>query len=222
MGASRLWGEAEGRPRSGARSPPLSRYAASAASCGCRSDWPAATHAERLQPGHDARSDRPPSAGRRVARPTVRAPPIHRDRPSIARCRPARRRSAAEARCRARGAARAALPMPALRRTHDRHRGVRTRLQAKVAADTNCERHVMSQDRLSASPLSRSAAPARRRRRSLSAKPRQSTIRPPLDTPHAATEIPIARFQDPFRALSRPPGASFAPTVIIGAKSESP
>ena len=50
----------------------------------------------------------------------------------------------------------------------------------------------------------------------------QSTIRPPVDTPHAATEIPNARFQDPFRTLSRPPGASFAPTVIIGAKIKSP
>jgi hypothetical protein len=51
---------------------------------------------------------------------------------------------------------------------------------------------------------------------------RQSTIRPPVDTPHTATEIPIARFQDPFRTLSGPPGASFAPTAIIGAKIKSP
>ena len=75
-------------------------------------------------------------------------------------------------------------------------------------------------DRLRAPPLSR--ALARRRRRSLSAKPRQSTIRPPLDTPHAVTEIPIARFRYPFRNLSRPPGPSFAPTIIIGAKIKSP
>jgi hypothetical protein len=32
---------------------------------------------------------------------------------------------------------RAALPMSALRRPHDRDRGIRTRLQAEVAADTD-------------------------------------------------------------------------------------
>ena len=68
----------------------------------------------------------------------------HRDGPRMPRCRPARRRSAAEARCRARGAARAALPMPALRRTHDRHRGVRTRLRAEAAAGAERVRHIMS------------------------------------------------------------------------------
>ncbi len=55
---------------------------------------------------------------------------------------------------------------------------------------------------------------------------RQNHANQPVDsaahTPHAATEIPIARFQDPFRTLSRSPGASFAPTVIIDAKSKSP
>ena len=45
---------------------------------------------------------------------------------------------------------------------------------------------------------------------------------PPVDTPHVATEIPIARFRDPFRTLSRPPGASFAPTIKVGAKIKSP
>jgi hypothetical protein len=35
--------------------------------------------------------------------------------------------------------------MPALRRPHDRDRGVRVRLRADVAADTKQDRHVMSQ-----------------------------------------------------------------------------
>jgi hypothetical protein len=39
----------------------------------------------------------------------------------------------------------AVLPMPPLRRSHDRHRGVRARLRADVAADTEQDRHVMSQ-----------------------------------------------------------------------------
>jgi hypothetical protein len=42
-------------------------------------------------------------------------------------------------------AARAALPMPALRHPHDRDRGIRARLRAEVAADTKRVRHVMSQ-----------------------------------------------------------------------------
>ena len=37
-----------------------------------------------------------------------------------------------------------ALPMPALRRPHDRHRGLRARLRAEVAADAKRVRHVMS------------------------------------------------------------------------------
>ena len=77
-------------------------------------------------------------------------------------------------------------------------------------------------DRLSAPPLSRSVAPTPRWRRFLSAKPRQSASRSAADTLHAATKIPIARFQHPFRTLSRSPGASFAPTVVIGAKIKSP
>ena len=39
----------------------------------------------------------------------------------------------------------AALPMPALWRSHDRHRDLRARLRAEVATDTEQDRHVMSQ-----------------------------------------------------------------------------
>jgi hypothetical protein len=39
----------------------------------------------------------------------------------------------------------AALPMPPLWRSHDRYRGVRARLRAEVAADTEQDRHLMSQ-----------------------------------------------------------------------------
>jgi hypothetical protein len=35
--------------------------------------------------------------------------------------------------------------MPALRRTHDRHRSVRARLPAELAANTDQDRHLMSQ-----------------------------------------------------------------------------
>jgi hypothetical protein len=35
--------------------------------------------------------------------------------------------------------------MPALRRSHDRHRGVRARLRAEVATNTRQDRHLMSQ-----------------------------------------------------------------------------
>ena len=60
----------------------------------------------------------------------------------------------------------AALPMPALRRPHDRDRGVRTRLRAEVATDPEPLRHVMSQIACAAPPPSRSVALAPRRRRS--------------------------------------------------------
>ena len=46
--------------------------------------------------------------------------------------------------------------------------------------------------------------------------PREWTV------PHWIPEGTITLLQDPFRTLSRPPGASFAPTVIIGAKIKSP
>ena len=39
----------------------------------------------------------------------------------------------------------AAMPMPPLRRPHDRHRGLRARLRATVATDPNRERYIMNQ-----------------------------------------------------------------------------
>ena len=43
------------------------------------------------------------------------------------------------------GRARAAVTMPALRRSHDRHRGLRARLRAEIPADAGQDRHIMSQ-----------------------------------------------------------------------------
>jgi hypothetical protein len=69
----------------------------------------------------------------------------HRDSPRTPRCRPACRQPATAARYCAGCAARGALPMPALRRPHDRDRGVRARLRAEVAPDAEQDRHIMSQ-----------------------------------------------------------------------------
>ena len=63
----------------------------------------------------------------------------HRNGPRAARRRPACRRPATAAGHHTGRAARPALPMPALRRPHDRHRGLRARLRAEVAADPNRE-----------------------------------------------------------------------------------
>src|SRR5208337_2829421 len=59
--------------------------------------------------------------------------------------RPARRRPTTAAGYHTGRAACAALPMPELRRPHDRHRGLRARLRAKVAAEPKHDRHIMSQ-----------------------------------------------------------------------------
>ena len=69
----------------------------------------------------------------------------HRDSPRTARCRPACRRPAKAAGYHAGCATCAALPVPALWRPHDRHRGVRARLRAEVATDAEQDRHIMSQ-----------------------------------------------------------------------------
>ena len=115
-------------------------------------------------------------ASRQTPRPPLR--PVrqrqprrqHRKSPRAARRRAACRRPATAAGCHTERAARAALPMPTLRRPHDRHRGVRTRLRAEVAADAGQVRHVMSQTSSARRPLSRSVALAPRRRRSLSTR----------------------------------------------------
>ena len=51
---------------------------------------------------------------------------------------------------------------------------------------------------------------------------RRSMHPAPVDTVHATTEIPIARFQALPPHPSRSPGASFAPTIMAGAKIKSP
>ncbi len=111
--------------------------------------------------------------------------------------------------------------MPALRRPHDRHRGLRARLPAKVAADPKHDRHIMSQTacerRRLPVPLRWPHAGGDLSRRN----PRQSTSRSPVDTLHAATEIRIARVQAPLPTLSRSPRATFAPTIITGATIKS-
>ena len=78
----------------------------------------------------------------------------HRKSPRAARRRPARRRPATAAGDHSGRAACGALPMPALRRPHDRHRGLRPRLPAEMAADAGQVRHLMSQ-----TPPRRAASP---------------------------------------------------------------
>ena len=106
--------------------------------------------------------------------------------------------------------------MPTLRRPHDRHRGLRPRLRAEVAANPKHDRHIMSQ---TACDHRRIPVPLRwpHAGGDVLAQPRQSARQSAAHTLHAATELPIARFRDPFRALSKSPGASFVPSAVIGA-----
>ncbi len=91
---------------------------------------PATGHALAL----DAVRVRPSTSSLRALR---QRPPRrqHRKSPRVARRRPASRRFATAAGYHPGGAARAPLPMPALRRPHDRHRGLRPRMRAEAAAD---------------------------------------------------------------------------------------
>ena len=144
----------------------------------------------------------------------------HRDGPRIPRCRPAGRRPATAIGYRAGCAAPAASRCPPWRRPHDRHRG---RLRAKVAANAEQVRQRHEPDLSSPPPLYRPVALAPRRRRSFSAKPRQSPSRSAAHTLHAPPrEIPLARFQTSLRTPSRPPRARFAPAIITGATIKSP
>ncbi len=135
--------------------------------------------------------------------------------PRIPRCRPARRRSAPAAGYRAGGATRAALPMPALRRTHDRDRGVRSRLRAEVAADTGQVRHVMSQ---TSSERRRLSVPLRwlhpggnlsrpDSRRSTRPAPVDTLKRPPRRPAHSLAR-PCVQACRPRRPSVRPPANS--------------
>jgi hypothetical protein len=69
----------------------------------------------------------------------------HRESPRTPQRRAACRRPAGAARHRSGHATHAALPMPALRRPHDRDRDLRARLRAEMAPDAEQDRHVMSQ-----------------------------------------------------------------------------
>ena len=96
------------------------------------------------------------------------------------------------------------------------------RLRAEAAADAEQARHVMSQTarerRRFAVPLRWPHAGGDLSRRNHA---NQRADRP-VDTLHATTAIPVARFQAPLHTLSRSPGASFAPTTITGVKIKSP
>ena len=74
------------------------------------------------------------------------------------RCGPACRRPSQAGGSRAGYPTDAALPMSALWRSHDRHRGVRTRLRAQVAANASHDRHVITQASCQRSTFPRSDA----------------------------------------------------------------
>ena len=111
----------------------------------------------------------------------------HRDGPRIPRCRPACRRGATAAGCRAGRAARAALPMPALRRPHDRDRGVRTPAASRGGGRHRAGSTRHEPDLLRAPPLSRFVALAPSWRRSL------STQCTPFTPPSARRHAPSGR-----------------------------
>ena len=91
----------------------------------------------------------------------------------------------------------AALPLPALRRPHDRHRDLRARLRAEVAPDAEQDRHIMSQ---TARERRRFPVPMRwlhagsdlSRRNHANQRADRSLI-----SSSALPEIPVARFQAP-------------------------
>src|SRR5271166_2724589 len=191
------------------RSGPLEDDAASPARV-----HPALSHARAAQgfPPH------PPLRALRQRQPRRE----HRNSPRTARRRPACRRPSTAAGCHTGRAACAAQPVPALRRPHDRHRGFRAGLRAKVAADPNRERHVMTQTacqrRRFPVPLHRLHAGGDSSRQNHANQPVDRPLIPFTPPPRS----PLRASRTPFRTLSRSPGASFAPTVIIDAKIKSP
>ena len=111
---------------------------------------------------------------------------------------------------------------PALRCPHDCDRGLRARLRANVAADPKQDRHIMSQ---TACERRHVLAPMRwlhaggdlsrhNHANQRADRPLIRSTRPP--------SLPIARFQVPPPHPSRSPGASFAPTIMAGAKVKFP
>src|SRR5208283_2160161 len=139
-----------------------------------------------------------------------------------ARRRPACRRPSTAAGCHTGRAARAALPMPALRRPHDRHRGLRARMRAKVAADPKHDRHIMSQ---TACQRRRFPVPLRwlhaggdlSRRNPVNQRADRPLIR---STPPSRSLLRASRPRS--TPLSRSPRATFAPTIITSATIKSP
>jgi hypothetical protein len=102
----------------------------------------------------------------------------HRNSPRTSQRGPACREHATAARYRHRNTTCAALPLPALRRPHDRNRDLRARLRTEVAPDAEQDRHIMTktscQRRYLSVPTRWSQAgndpsrPSRRARRTLS------------------------------------------------------
>ena len=136
----------------------------------------------------------------------------HRDRPRAARRRPACRRSATAVGYPAHCATRAPLPMPPLRRPHDRHRGLRAGLQAKVAADPDHERHIMSQTacehRRFPVPLhwlDAGGDPSRQNHANQRSARRSIRPTPPPRSPMRASRTPSALYPGRLAPASRPP-----------------
>src|SRR5271166_3081163 len=136
----------------------------------------------------------------------------HRNSPRTARRRPACRRSTTAVGYRAGCATRVALPMPALRRPHDRDRGVHTRLRAEVAADPNRERHVMTQTacqrRRFPVPLHRLHAGGDSSRQNHGNQPVDRPLipfTPPPRSPLRASRTPSALYPGRLAPASRPP-----------------
>jgi hypothetical protein len=136
----------------------------------------------------------------------------HRDLPRTARRRPACRQPATAAGCHTGRAARAALPMPALRRPHDRHRGLRARMRAKVAAGPKHDRHIMShtvrQRRRFPVPLRWLHAGGDLSRRNHAYQRADRSLIGSTPSPRS-----LLRASKPLHTLSGSAGASFAPAI---------
>ena len=137
----------------------------------------------------------------------------YRDGPRTARCRPACRRPGKAARCRAGRPTCIALPMPALRRPHDRDRGVRVRLRAEVAADAKQDRHVMSQP-----PASVAAFPFR----CAGAVPAPISLDPitSINAPSGRRCAPSPH-RDAYRMLPTSPACRHAARILPGSRPPS-
>ena len=95
-------------------------------------------------------------------------------------------------------------------------------MRAKVAADPKQDRYIMSQTACERhhvlAPMNQPHAVGELSRHNHT---NQRADRP-VDTVHATTVMPIARFQAPLHIPSRSPGASVAPTIMVGGKINPP